>query len=366
MKISNNALNFLLAQYRAISGLAAGQAQATPTAQDPIWTNDGSDWTIQSGGTAITASGSIVAGDYDNGTDADHNDGSVSGATLVIGASGTPINGDVTSITSGNAFAGYVELGEGSKLDAVAKNNILTVTSGATINTSGGNLVGGWAKTNGSGVAIARDNKLIINNATGGITLTDANQFIGGVAAGNNGATAEGNLLQFTGSGSGVTGSGTALTNNGNYGATVFVGDGTHSGSTGVFEALGNTLDMSHFNITSDSGTLAEKSFIGGNIQVLNVEADNTIELIRSQGNNVILDDFTLGSGTVQSSYGVAQITANNVVNDKGYVALVEANGSGDTGVTLTNGNIYRYVSRILKTFLGTAKRVQSLRTQLS
>ena len=357
MKISNNALNFLLAQYRAIfkrayikgiasaviltACLAAGQAQATPTAQDPIWTNDGSDWTIQSGGTAITASGSIVAGDYDNGTDADHNDGSVSGATLVIGASGTPINGDVTSITSGNAFAGYVELGEGSKLDAVAKNNILTVTSGATINTSGGNLVGGWAKTNGSGVAIARDNKLIINNATGGITLTDANQFIGGVAAGNNGATAEGNLLQFTGSGSGVTGSGTALTNNGNYGATVFVGDGTHSGSTGVFEALGNTLDMSHFNITSDSGTLAEKSFIGGNIQVLNVEADNTIELIRSQGNNVILDDFTLGSGTVQSSYGVAQITANNVVNDKGYVALVEANGSGDTGVTLTNGNIY-------------------------
>lgn len=360
MKISNNALNFLLAQYRAIfkrayikgiasaviltAGLAAGQAQATPTAQDPIWTNDGSNWSIQSGDTAITASGSSVAGDYDNGTDAAHHDGTVSGATLVIGASNAPINGDVVSLSgSGSAYAGYVELSSGS-LDAIAENNILTVASGGTINTSGSNganVVGGWAKTNGSGVAIARDNKLIINNATGGITLTDANQFIGAVAAGNNGATAEGNLLQFTGSGSGVTGSGTALTNNGNYGATVFVGDSTHSGSTGTFEAVGNTLDMSHFNITSDSGTLAQKTFIGGNIQVLNVEADNTIELIRSQGNTVKLDDFTLGSGTVQSSYGVAQITANNVVNDKGYVALVEANGSGDTGVTLTNGNIY-------------------------
>ena len=179
------------------AGLAAGQAQATPSATDPIWTNDGSTWTIQSGGTAITASGSRVAGDYDNGTDADHNDGIVSGESLVIGASGTPINGDVTSISSGHAYAGYVELSSGS-LDAIAEGNKLTVASGGTINTSGGNLVGGWAKTNGSGIATAQDNKLIIDNSSGGITFTDANQFIGGVAAGNNGATAEGNLLQFT------------------------------------------------------------------------------------------------------------------------------------------------------------------------
>ena len=355
VKISNNALNFLLAQYRAIfkrayikgiasaviltAGLAAGQAQATPSTTDPIWTStDDTIWT--SGTSAIeNVSGGRVVGDYDVG--ATGQDGSVSGETLVIGDSGTAIGGDVVQVSgSGSAYAGFVQLGDDSTLDAVAEDNKLTVTSGGTLNTTG-NIVGGWAKTNGAGVATARDNKLIIDNSTGGITFTDANQFIGAVAAGNNGATAESNLLQFTGSGSGVTGSGTALTNDGNYGATVFVGDGTHSGSTGVFEAKGNTLDMSHFNITSDSGTLAQKTFIGGNIQVLNVEADNTIELIRSQGNTVKLDDFTLGSGTVQSSYGVAQITANNVVNDKGYVALVEANGSGDTGVTLTNGNIY-------------------------
>ena len=187
VKISNNALNFLLAQYRAIfkrayikgiasaviltAGLAAGQAQATPSATDPIWTNDGSTWTINSGSAVANFSGSRVAGDYDNGTDADHNDGIVSGESLVIGASGGTIGGDVVQISgSGSAYAGYVSLASGTTLDAVAENNTLTLESGATINTSGGNIVGGWAKTNGDGVAIARDNKLIINNATGGIT----------------------------------------------------------------------------------------------------------------------------------------------------------------------------------------------------
>ena len=74
VKISNNALNFLLAQYRAIfkrayikgiasaviltAGLAAGQAQATPSATDPIWTNDGSTWTINSGSAVANFSGS--------------------------------------------------------------------------------------------------------------------------------------------------------------------------------------------------------------------------------------------------------------------------------------------------------------------
>lgn len=133
------------------------------------------------------------------------------------------------------------------------------------------------------------------------------------------------------------------MKNDGNFGATVFLGE-TGSGSkasTGTYQALGNTLDMSNFTITGDTSTLAQKTFIGGNIQVLNVEADNTIEVIRAQGNTVTLDDFTLGSGTHQSGYSIGNIAANYVENSKGYVALVEANGSADTGVTLTNGKIY-------------------------
>ena len=335
MKLSNNALNFLLAQYRAIfkrayvkglasaviltAGLAAGQAQATPSQTNPVYTTtDDLSWTANSG-SAITASGSRVAGDYDNGTADDHNDGIVSGESLVIGASGSPINGDVISITSGSAYAGYVSLGSGSTLDAKAEGNKLTVTSGGTINTSGGNIVGGWAKTNGSGVAIARDNKLVINNADGGVTLTSGGSFIGGVAAGNNGATAEGNSYTFTGSGDK-----TALTNTGNYGALVFVGDSANSGSKGSFEALGNSLEMSNFSVSGDTSTTAQKTFLGGNIEVISLASDNTIEVLRAQGNSVDLSNFTLGSGSYQTGYQVGNIAANYVHNESGSVALVK------------------------------------------
>ncbi len=351
VKLSNNALNFLLAQYRAIfkrayvkglaaavmltAGLAAGQAQATPSSTNPIYTTtDDSNWTIESG-SAITASGSGVAGDYDNGTAEAHNDGIVSGESLVIGDSGSTINGDVTSITSGSAYAGYVSLDSGSTLDALAEGNTLTVASGGNINTSGGNIVGGWAKTNGSGVAIARDNKLVINNADGGVTLTSGGSFIGGVAAGNNGATAEGNSYIFTGE----SGSKTAISHNGNYGALVFVGDRANSGSKGSFEALGNSLEMSNF---SAIGTETKnKTFIGGHVQALGLTSDNTIEVLRAQGNTVDLSNFSIGAATTSNALVLGNIAANYVTNTSGAVALVEANGDGETGIVLTDGEIY-------------------------
>ena len=350
VKISNNALNFLLAQYRAIfkrayikgiasaviltAGLAAGQAQAAASADNPAYTVSGADsstWTVVSG--AITASGNRLAGDYDTGNaedtvNANNGDGIVSGESLILGS------GD--SVTSGSAYAGYVSLASGTTLDAVAENNTLTLNSGATINTSGGNVVGGWAKTNGDGTATAIGNKLIVN---AGVTLSGSNSFIGAVAAGLNGAKAEGNTYTFIGDQSG-----TALTmSGGNFGATVFVGaDATNQAKQGTFEALNNTLEMSNFNISGDSATLGEKTFVGGNIQVLGLASDNTIEVLRAQGNTVNLDNFQIGS---TSGSVVGNIAANYVTFDKlvsgASVALVEANGDGDTGVILNNGTIY-------------------------
>ena len=349
MKISNNALNFLLAQYRAIfkrayikgiasaviltAGLAAGQAQATASDTNSAFTttND-STWTAVTSG-AITANGSRLAGDYDTGnaedtTNTNNGDGIVSGEGLVLGS------GD--SVTSGSAYAGYVSLASGTTLDAVAENNTLTLESGATINTSGGNVVGGWAKTNGDGTATATGNKLIVN---AGVTLSGSNSFIGAVAAGLNGAKAEGNTYTFIGDQSG-----TALTmSGGNFGATVFVGaDATNQAKQGTFEALNNTLEMSNFNISGDSATLGEKTFVGGNVQILGLAADNSIEVVRAQGNTVNLDNFQIGS---TSGSVVGNIAANYVTFDKSVsgasVALVEANGDGDTGVILNNGTIY-------------------------
>ena len=142
MKISNNALNFLLAQYRAIfkrayikgiasaviltAGLAAGQAQAQP--DGTFYENTGS-WSekispIASSTNAATA----VAGDYDDGTTKDHDDGIVSGGNFVIGDSGSAIGGDIVSLTSGSAYGGYVKIESGS-LDVVAEGNRVTISS---------------------------------------------------------------------------------------------------------------------------------------------------------------------------------------------------------------------------------------------
>ena len=353
MKLSNNALNFLLAQYRAIfkrayvkglasaviltAGLAAGQAQAA-SASDPFWyTPDNTTWSSGTTNGGESVKHARFAGDFDDGTTDGHNDGIVSGDGLVIGASGDGSASDIVSIASGSAYGGYVSIAEGSSLKAQALGNVLTVKSGATIaiTPTSDSLVGGWAKTNGSGVALAQENKLIIN-AQEGVAITSANQFIGGVAAGNNGATAKDNSYTFTGK----SGDKTDISHNGNYGAIVFVGDTAHSGSTGSFEALSNTLDMSNISISGNASTLTQKTFIGGRVWANNIAADNNIDVMRAQGNTVSLSNFTIGSGSHTNGYQSAEIAANYVKNDKNAVDLVEANGSADTGVVLTDGTL--------------------------
>ena len=352
VKLSNNALNFLLAQYRAIfkrayvkglasaviltAGLAVGQAQATPSTNPIYTTADDSNWTIESG-SAITASGSRVAGDYDNGTDKDHNDGIVSGESLVIGASDSSINGDVASITSGSAYGGYVMItsgASGAALNAEASNNKLTVTSGGVITTTG-NLVGGWAKTQGTGTALASGNTLTIEQVE---SLSSGGQFIGGMAGGYHGAVAESNQLKITG----INNNDKILTLNntaGNIGAIVYVGDGDSGAVAGTYKAEGNTVEASNF-IASGS-TTDSRSFVGGYVTVTDIEADHTIDRLSSIGNSVDLSNFTLGA---ESQTAIGHIVGNKVVfggSVTGTVQNIEANGSADTGVTLTNGTIY-------------------------
>ena len=352
MKISNNALNFLLAQYRAIfkrayikglasaviltAGLAAGQAQATPTETDPIWaTSDDSSWNVTSGDTALSdASGTRVAGDYDDGKTEDHDDGSVSGETLIIG-SGTGIPADVNTVSSGGAYAGYVKLGTDSTLDAaVAEDNKLTVTSGAKITTTG-NIVGGWAKNQGTGTALAKDNALEINNLE---SISSGGQFIGGMAGSYHGATAKGNSVKITG----VSGeSKLTLNNTGTIGAIVFVGDGDSGALSGVYRAEGNTVEAS--NIVTSGGSKDNNTFVGGQVAVLNLNDDHNIELMQAQGNSVKLSDFSIGNES-DASYSGGLIVGNKVTfgdQVSGSVASMVAYGSADTGVTLKDGEIY-------------------------
>ena len=350
MKISNNALNFLLAQYRAIfkrayvkgiasaviltAGLAAGQAQATPSEPNPFWTtSDDSTW---SSGTGYSGSVSAkrVAGDYDTG--AAGQDGIVSGETLIIGDSGAAVSGDIGTLASGSAYAGYVLLSSGSALDAIAENNKLTVTTSGTI-TSTGNLVGGWAKTQGTGTALATGNTLKIGNVT---TLSSGGQFIGGMAGAYHGAVAEENKLIINGISSD---SKLTLNNNdGNIGGIVYVGDGTSAGSggqSGVYRAEGNLVSGSNFIVSGDS--FDKNQFVGGMVTVSGLETDHTIDTLSAIGNSVELSDFSIGS-TSNASGG--HIVANKVVFGSGVngtVANIEASGTTDSGITLKNGTLY-------------------------
>ena len=249
VKISNNALNFLLAQYRAIfkrayikgiasaviltAGLAAGQSQAAST-QDPFWINraDDTNWEQVTSGGGNYSSAARIAGDYDNGvtngTPEEKNDGIVSGAGLVIG--NTASGGDFDTISSGSAYGGYVSIASGNGTDAVAENNKLTVTTGGDItSTQAGNLVGGWAKTKGTGKATATGNTLQIGGIT---TLSSGGQFIGGMAGAYHGAVAEENKLIINGIDS--DNKLTLHNSAGNIGGIVYVGDGTSAGSGGV------------------------------------------------------------------------------------------------------------------------------------
>ena len=357
VKISNNALNFLLAQYRAIfkrayikgiasaviltAGLAAGasQAQAAPSADNPFWylpDGSGQTWTPGTTNGGENVRHNKFAGDYDIG--AKGQDGKVSGDSLVIGASGSPVNSDIVSISSGSAYGGFVELDESSTLNAAeATDNKLIITSGGAINSTAGNYVGGWAKTNGKGVALASGNELHVNADSGATIASGTHVFIGAAASAINGATAEGNKYIFTGADPL-----TALQNGGNYGAIVWVGDSAHSGSTGSFIAQNNTLEMSNFTVSGDTSTLAQKTFIGGRVWPNKILANNTIDVLRAQGNTVNLEKFQIGTTEqYQSGYAAGEIVANHVVNDQNRVDLVEANGSADTGVILKNGAIY-------------------------
>ena len=149
MKQTNNAIKFLMAQYRAIfknayfkgmatalvltAGLAAGAAQA---ADEVYYSDDGKTWTTTSG------TGRIA--------------GAVAGVHLNPATEGTTAADGKLNITStwsgsGSIYGGYVDttkLDSGKDVDVSAVGNTLTVNGDTgVVSNSGSNVVGGWAKT---------------------------------------------------------------------------------------------------------------------------------------------------------------------------------------------------------------------------
>ena len=247
MKQTQNALKFLLAQYRAIykhayvkglatavlltAGLAAGQAQA---AENNFYLyNNSQSWIEKTHGTDYLksypnkAAGAAEEVNANDSFDSDTVAGSVSNGHLTIGAEGTS-GVDLTTVKA-DAYGGYISITEAPSIsNAVADNNVLTLRSGGTVS---GSVYGAYV-TIDNGNATATDNKVNISgsatlsstsgvvygahiNTDGGIARADNNSVtitadtfsmsgtdvIGAMVEGSDGASATGNTVTISGTG---------------------------------------------------------------------------------------------------------------------------------------------------------------------
>ena len=343
MKQTNNAIKFLMAQYRAIfknayfkgmatalvltAGLAAGQAQA---AHDGSFyeSSDKNSFTekteaISSGYTAYTFGG-YETDDKAHDQATNGLDGVVNGATLSFGGSGD----DVVQGTKSGAFAGYVNL-SGSANNAVATNNKLHINGSVTFDT-GAHAVGGWAVHKGNGTATAQGNEVHINaNASTATTKGNATingQIIGAWASSLNGAAALDNIVEINGSGATAK---MALQNS-VFGGLAAAED---SAKSGTFRAQGNQLTITDASLTK-SGSMIMGGYVNalGSGSVNDFNAANNIVTL----NNVTVSGSSSASNIVAANYADAQ-KADLTINS------VTANGTeGQTSLTIHGGD-YTY-----------------------
>ena len=173
VKISNNALNFLLAQYRAIfkrayiKGIASAQAQAADNDQWYYFDNTSSTWKQHEynvgAGQVNQAAGAVEDSRYtvESGGQAD---GSITSGSLTIGAhdpAGTG-NNDVQTVTT-NAAGGYIySSGNASISNFNITDSHVTLLSGGSI---GQDAHGAYIEID-NGNANATDNYVTVNAGT--------------------------------------------------------------------------------------------------------------------------------------------------------------------------------------------------------
>ncbi len=273
VKVSNNALNFLLAQYRAIfkrayikgiasavlltAGLAAGASQANAAAPDPAkgeyYQYSSSTWSVTSGATSDVDG--IVAASVAK----QENSTTSSGAVLTIGGD---VANSLQTVNSGTVAGGWASFDSG---DAFALSNKVEVLGsgsvtrdGATVGTRG-SIIGGYAKS-AKGKAEASGN--IISVAKGESYRDKAatsHGFMGGKAQGLTGATANKNQVIVKG------GASDSLQTLGVdhlhdvVGGYVMTAEAPHaSEATGNYVANENTVDLQYVkaqDLTSDNNS---------------------------------------------------------------------------------------------------------------
>ena len=344
VKVSNNALNFLLAQYRAIfkrayikgiasavlltAGLAAGASQANAAAPDPAkgeyWQYEGSNWSVTSGATSDVDG--IVAASVAK----QENSTTSSGAVLTIGGD---VANSLQTVTSGTVAGGWASFDSG---DAFALSNKVEVLGSGSVTrndaTAGtrGSIIGGYAKS-AKGKAEASGN--IISVAKGETYREKAatsHGFMGGKAQGLTGATANKNQVIVKGASGSLQTLGVDHLHDVVGGYVMTAEAPTASDATGNYVANENIVDLKYVKahgLTSDnnSGKDASLGIYGGHFSVY------TNKAITASADQNIVKITASEFSTANSSSGTHVIAGvRNRMGDQG----------GETSLNFTNNAV--------------------------
>ena len=362
MKQTNNAIKFLMAQYRAIfknayfkgmatalvltAGLAAGAAQAATNG----YVLQNSTWKWMELKKDQIASDSILAGaiagnkldtlDSSIATEdqvAIKANGSASNATIYIGNGDVPTGAlGTVSMTSGAAAGGWATTS--GTMTAEASNNKVFVNGSGYVDkgntTARGVIYGGRANAT-DGFAVASGNIIKVEKAEASRSKAAAEEkIVGGTALGFTGATASNNQVIITGTKQNpqaVAAGDRSKTLFGLTGGTVAI---KKSGASGSYEASNNSLELTAISVSSTDKAFL---FVAGRADLSSGPAGNPVQVENGSGiannNNVKLFD-----SIISTSGG--SLWANNIEGGSGSVSTkIDGNGRGISisGSTITS-----------------------------
>ena len=374
MKQTNNAIKFLMAQYRAIfksayfkglataavvtMGLAAGAAQAnTGYLYSGGWLNYHDTIENMSAGDYILAgqiAGDALSGSSGANLSAEQANNTAADGTLTIGnyVNDGTMNG-TGFMGSGTAAANWAEA-SGNGVTVSAINGTVTVNGSGYVDGSGsrGLIYGGWAKSS-SGAAIASGNQVLVQKDANSANKAAAQLgIVGGKANGNTGASATGNVVSVTGSASNLQDITTLAS--GSYVGGFALASG--NSSTGTYEASDNELLLDSVSF-SGSVILAE---VGGLVNLNNssgsgIANNNHIQLsnsniLASSGGFLIGNQILSGSGTTTASADgnnrgitISDSVIQNASNNSALMIVgssIETASSGNVSATNTRVEI--------------------------
>ena len=212
MKQTNNAIKFLMAQYRAIfknayfkgmatalvltAGLAAGQAQAAYKGNSDFF------GLSSSSSTDITQTSTSASGSWtDQSTDTMSGDSHIAGAIGETSASGGRLNVNRNNSVSGSALGGIV-VSDSNIGSLTATDNALNLQSGAKL---GHSAYGAYVNASVGGNVSATNNRVLLDGIGSGESVTvttrkDSGDGIFGarIKSANGSATASGNYVKIT------------------------------------------------------------------------------------------------------------------------------------------------------------------------